>query len=93
MNQIKLFDPVVSDEEELSIKKIFKSGFWASGAGIGKVSDFEQKFRKYVDSKDCIGVNSGTAALQTCAFRVGYQKQGSYLAFTFFCKHCSRNCI
>ncbi len=63
MNQIKLFDPVVSGEEESSVKKIFKNGFWASGAGIGHVDDFEKKFRAYVNSKDCIGVNSGTAAL------------------------------
>lgn len=61
--KIKLFDPVISDDEESSIKKIFKSGFWASGAGTGNVNIFEKKFRAYVGSKDCIAVNSGTAAL------------------------------
>ena len=40
-----------------------KSKFWASGAGTGKVFEFEKKFKKYVNSKNCIAVNSGTAAL------------------------------
>ena len=40
-----------------------KSGFWASGAGTGYVNKFEEKFTKYINSKDCIAVNSGTAAL------------------------------
>lgn len=61
--KIKLFDPVVTGEEEPYLKKVLKSGFWASGAGGGYVSEFEKKFQKYVGSKECISVNSGTAAL------------------------------
>ena len=60
---IKLFDPVVGKEEERSLKKILHGGFWASGAGTGKVNEFEKKFNKYVGSKTCVAVNSGTAAL------------------------------
>ena len=62
MKKIKLFDPHV-DQEEKIINKILKSGFWASGAGIAAVSKFEEKFQKYTNSKNCIAVNSGTAAL------------------------------
>jgi dTDP-4-amino-4,6-dideoxygalactose transaminase len=62
MKKIKLFDPHV-DQEEKIINKILKSGFWASGAGIASVSKFEEKFQKYTNSKNCIAVNSGTAAL------------------------------
>lgn len=61
--KIKLFDPVVTGGEEQYIKKILKSGFWASGAGTGFVFEFEKKFQKYIGSKECISVNSGTAAL------------------------------
>jgi len=61
--KIKLFDPVISGEEQNAIKKVLKSGFWASGAGTGYVNKFEEKITKYINSKDCIAVNSGTAAL------------------------------
>jgi len=61
--KIKLFDPVVTGEEEIYLKNILKSGFWASGAGTGHVHEFEKKFQEYVGSKTCVCVNSGTAAL------------------------------
>jgi len=63
MKKIKLFDPVIDDNEENAIKKVLHSHFWASGAGIGKVLEFEDKFRKYTKASKCISVNSGTAAL------------------------------
>ncbi len=63
IKQIKLFDPFVGVEEENSLKKTLYSHFWASGAGTNSVYDFEKKFKHYVKSKDCIAVNSGTAAL------------------------------
>jgi dTDP-4-amino-4,6-dideoxygalactose transaminase len=61
--KIKLFDPIIGKEEERILNKVLKSGFWASGAGTGYVSQFENKFCKYIDAKECIAVNSGTAAL------------------------------
>jgi dTDP-4-amino-4,6-dideoxygalactose transaminase len=60
---IKLFDPYIGKEEELAVKQVLKSKNWANGAGMGKVSEFEDKFRKYTNSKNCVAVNSGTAAL------------------------------
>ena len=63
MKKIKLFDPVIGMEEENYIKKILHSGFWASGSGIGYVEEFEKKFQDYIDTKACVAVNSGTAAL------------------------------
>jgi perosamine synthetase len=62
-DKIKLFDPDIGKEEEIAIKNVLKSGFWASGAGQGFVSEFENKFRNYIGAKDCIAVNSGTSAL------------------------------
>jgi len=61
--KIKLFDPVVGRVEENAIKTVLHSHFWASGRGIENVLKFEDEFRKYIGSNDCIAVNSGTAAL------------------------------
>lgn len=61
--KIKLFDPIIGEEEKQAIINVLKSGFWASGAGGGNVLKFEQEFRKYINSDDCVAVNSGTAAL------------------------------
>ncbi|MDE2590614.1 MAG: DegT/DnrJ/EryC1/StrS family aminotransferase, partial [Patescibacteria group bacterium] len=61
--QIKLFDPVTDRNEEDAIKKVLKSNFWASGAGTGKVLEFEEKFNNYIGSDFCVAVNNGTAAL------------------------------
>ena len=61
--KIKLFDPAVGSEEKKSVTNVLKSHFWASGSGIGHVQEFENKFKSYVHSHDCIAVSSGTAAL------------------------------
>ena len=63
MKKIKLFDPISERNEEKELIKILQSGFWASGTGTGKVSEFEQEFKKYTKTKSCVAVNSGTAAL------------------------------
>jgi len=63
MSRIKLFDPFIGNNEKLATKKVLQSHFWASGAGIGNVSKFEKLFKKYVGSKECIAVSSGTASL------------------------------
>ena len=63
MKKIKLFDPVYDQNEEKAIQNVLKSKKWASGSGVGLVEKFENKFKKYIDSKDCVAVNSGTSAL------------------------------
>src|SRR3990170_4083999 len=63
MKKIKLFDPSIGKEEEKAITKTLRSKFWASGAGTGEVAIFEKMFNEYVGSKNCIALNSGTAAL------------------------------
>jgi len=63
VHKIKLFDPYVGKLEEKVIIDVLKSHFWASGAGINNVLKFENKFKKFVKSKDVVAVNSGTAAL------------------------------
>ena len=61
--RIKLFDPVVGKEEEIVVKKTLKSRFWAYGAGLGKVLEFEEKFNRYIGSDYCVAVSNGTSAL------------------------------
>ena len=61
--RIKLFDPHYGKAEEKAILKVLKSGYWTSGSGLGNVEYFEKDVKKYIKSKDCIAVNSGTAAL------------------------------
>jgi len=63
MSKIKLFDPYLNDSEKIALYRVFESHFWASGAGIGDVKKFEDKFSKYVGTKASIAVNSGTSAL------------------------------
>lgn len=60
---INLFEPAFGKEEEKIILKTLRSKFWASGAGVKNVAEFEKKFNEFIGSKNCIAVNSGTAAL------------------------------
>ena len=61
--KINLFEPSISKNEEQIVLNVLRSKFWASGSGQGHVKIFEDKFRKYTNSKACLAVNSGTAAL------------------------------
>ena len=63
MKKIKLFDPSTDKNEENAILNVLRSHYWASGDGGKNVAKFEEKFRNHVGSKDCIALNSGTAAL------------------------------
>ncbi len=63
---IPLFSPYIGKSEETILLKILRSKFWASGAGIGYVKKFEDKFKEYTKSKSTVAVNSGTAALNLC---------------------------
>lgn len=62
--RIKLFDPIIGTKEEIAINKVLKSGYWASGSGVGNVQKFEKKFNEYIGSNSCVTVNNGTSALQ-----------------------------
>ena len=63
MSKIKLFDPHTDKSEKDAVMRVLDSHFWASGAGAGEVQKFEKEFTKYTDSKSCVALNSGTAAL------------------------------
>ena len=61
--QIKLFDPVIDDNELSVLNKTLESKFWADGSGSKQVKFFEEKFQKLIKSDFNIAVNSGTSAL------------------------------
>jgi len=63
MSKIKLFDPFIDKSENIAVNRVLESHFWASGVGTGEVQKFENRFSKFIDSKSCVAVNSGTAAL------------------------------
>lgn len=63
MSKIKLFDPHTDESEKIAVNRVLDSHFWASGAGGGEVQKFEKEFTKYTNSKSCVALNSGTAAL------------------------------
>ena len=63
MKKIKLFDPIIGKPEENAVKKVLQSHYWSSGSGSGKVYEFENKFKKYINSNSVVALNSGTAAL------------------------------
>jgi len=67
VKKIKLFDPAIDEREVKKVVKTLMSGFWASGAGGGQVQEFEENFKKFINSKSCVSVNSGTAALHLAA--------------------------
>lgn len=60
---IRLFEPYVSKSEIAAAVCTLKSKFWASGSGINKVKQFETNFSRFLGSKACVAVNSGSAAL------------------------------
>ncbi|MEM3173024.1 MAG: DegT/DnrJ/EryC1/StrS family aminotransferase [Candidatus Nitrosotenuis sp.] len=63
VKKIKIFDPCFDTKEQAAINKVLRSHLWSLGMGTRKVFEFERKFRDYVGSKQCVAVNSGTAAL------------------------------
>src|SRR3990167_436372 len=63
MPGIRLFEPNSGKEEENAVIETIRSGFWASGAGTGKVAEFERDLAEYTGFNNVIAVNSGTAAL------------------------------
>lgn len=74
VKKIKLFEPFVGEEEVEEVSKVIRSKFWASGAGTGKVKEFENKISKYVGCKKAVAVNSGTAALHLALDSLNIEK-------------------
>ena len=73
--KIKLFDPNIGKDEKQKISQVLESKFWASGSGTGNVLKFENQFKKYLSSDDCVAVNSGTSALNLALSLIDIKKK------------------
>ena len=61
--KIPLFSPKFDHKEIDAAKDALKSHFWASGAGVGRVLEFEKRFKRFIGCDECVAVNNGSAAL------------------------------
>lgn len=61
--KIPLFSPKFGHKEIDAATDALKSHFWASGAGVGRVLEFEKRFKKFTGCDECIAVDNGTSAL------------------------------
>jgi len=89
---IPLFRPSVGEEELKALEEVIKS-HWI---GLGpKTEEFEKRFAEYVDARNAIGTNSGTAALHLAlkAFDVGPGDEVIVPSLTFIsCAHVVLYC-
>jgi len=60
----------LNEEEAKAAYDVVKSGWVSMGK---KVKEFENNFKKYVNAKNTIAVNNGTAALHACLVAVGVE--------------------
>jgi dTDP-4-amino-4,6-dideoxygalactose transaminase len=83
---ISINAPQIGKEEIEAVVKVMKSGVLTSGLGAGpKVTEFENAFARFVNTKHAVAVNSGTAALHS-ALAAGGVKAGDEVilpSFTF----------
>lgn len=60
---INVLQPSIDDRTKRELIDVLESGWWGFGA---KTIEFESKFAKYVGADYCVGMNSGTSALDLC---------------------------
>lgn len=60
---IPVLRPTIDEQTKKELLEVLDSGWWGFGP---KTQEFEKKFAEYVGAKYCIGMNSGTSALDLC---------------------------
>jgi dTDP-4-amino-4,6-dideoxygalactose transaminase len=78
--------PQIGDEEIDAVTKVLKSGILTHGLGAGPmVTRFEKSYAKFVEAKQAIAVNSGTAALHLAVAAAGVKPGDEVIlpSFTF----------
>jgi len=60
---IPVLKPTIDERTKKELLKVLDSGWWGFGP---KTQEFEKKFAEYVGAKYCVGMNSGTSALDLC---------------------------
>lgn len=61
MKKIPFSPPDISEEEIKAVSEVLRSGWITSGP---KLAEFEEKIKIYCNSKECIALNSATAAME-----------------------------
>ena len=60
---IPVLRPTIDEQTKKELLEVLDSGWWGFGP---KTQEFEKKFAEYVGAKYCVGMNSGTSALDLC---------------------------
>ncbi|MDP2788586.1 MAG: DegT/DnrJ/EryC1/StrS aminotransferase family protein [bacterium] len=60
---IPVLKPTIDKRTKKELLKVLDSGWWGFGP---KTLEFERKLAEYVGAKYCVGMNSGTSALDLC---------------------------
>lgn len=60
---IPVLRPTIDEQTKKELLEVLDSGWWGFGP---KTQEFEKKLAEYVDAKYCVGMNSGTSALDLC---------------------------
>ncbi len=60
---IPVLRPTIDEQTKEELLEVLDSGWWGFGP---KTQEFEKKFAEYVGAKYCVGMNSGTSALDLC---------------------------
>ncbi|MFA6524258.1 MAG: DegT/DnrJ/EryC1/StrS family aminotransferase [Candidatus Paceibacterota bacterium] len=60
---IPVLRPTIDEQTKKELLEVLDSGWWGFGP---KTQEFEKEFAKYVGAKYCVGMNSGTSALDLC---------------------------
>ncbi|PKP60219.1 MAG: UDP-4-amino-4,6-dideoxy-N-acetyl-beta-L-altrosamine transaminase, partial [Candidatus Altiarchaeales archaeon HGW-Altiarchaeales-2] len=79
----------IDDDDISEVDKVLRSDWLTTGP---KVSEFEEKFCKYIGCKYGVAVNSGTSALDIAVASLGLKK-GSEIITTPFTFMATANCI
>lgn len=79
----------IDDEDILEVSKVLKSDWLTTGP---KISEFEEKFCRYIGCRYGVAVNSGTSALDISVASLGLKK-GSEIITTPFTFVATANCI
>jgi len=60
---IPVLRPTIDEQTKKELLEVLDSGWWGFGP---KTQEFEKKFAEYVGAGYCVGMNSGTSALDLC---------------------------
>lgn len=60
---IPVLRPTIDEQTKKELIEVLDSGWWGFGP---KTQEFEKKFAEHVGAKYCVGMNSGTSALDLC---------------------------